>query len=85
MREIAIARNRPSAIPLMTHSLRPNSPLHPRSRQRSGRLLEVPAAEEFGDLDGVQRRALAEVVADHPDAEAVFDRRVLADPADKVA
>ena len=49
---------------------------------RLSRLLQMLAAEQLGDLDRVQRRALAEVVADDPQAEAVLDRRVLADAAD---
>ena len=40
------------------------------------------AAKQLGDLHRVERRALAEIVADDPEAEAVLDRRVLADPAD---
>ena len=46
-----------------------------RATARSSGLLQMLAAEQLGDLDGVQRRALAEVVADHPQAEAVIDRR----------
>src|SRR5690606_23007045 len=46
-------------------------------------LLEMPAAEEFGDLHGIERRTLAEIVADAPEVEAVFDRRVFTDAADE--
>src|SRR5581483_9155657 len=38
--------------------------------------------QELGDLDRVQRRALAQVVAREEEREAVLDRRVAADPAD---
>ena len=41
------------------------------------------AAEQLGDLDRVERRALAQIVADDPQAEAVLDRRILADAADE--
>ena len=39
--------------------------------------------EQLRDLDRVQRRALAQVVAGDEEREAVLDRRVLADPADE--
>src|SRR5581483_1659147 len=39
--------------------------------------------QELGDLDRVQRRALAQVVAREEEREAVLDRRVAADPADE--
>ncbi len=39
--------------------------------------------DELGDLDRVQRRALAEVVAREEEREAVLDRRVAADAADE--
>src|SRR6185503_20782932 len=45
-------------------------------------LLQVLAPEQLRNLNGIQRRALAEVVADDPQAEAVLHGRVLADPAD---
>src|SRR5688500_18884679 len=48
----------------------------------SRRLLEMLAAEQLGDLHGVQRRALPEIVGDAPQAEAVVDCRVLAHAAD---
>src|SRR3546814_1974076 len=34
------------------------------------------------DLHGVQRGALAQVVGDHPDRQAMFHRRIAADAAD---
>ena len=40
------------------------------------------APEQLGDLDRVERRALAEIVADDPQRQAVVDRRILADAAD---
>ncbi len=39
--------------------------------------------EQLGDLDRVQSRALAEVVADDEEGESVRHRRVLPDPADE--
>src|SRR4051812_2730071 len=48
-----------------------------RSRGKSSaRLLEVPPSEELGDLDRVERRALAKIVADAPDIETAVDRRI---------
>jgi hypothetical protein len=38
--------------------------------------------QRFGDLHGVQRRALAQVVGDAPEGEAVLDGGVLADARD---
>ena len=38
---------------------------------------------ELGDLDRVQRRALAQVVADEEEREPVLDGRIAADPADE--
>src|SRR5690606_31532449 len=58
-------------------------------RQRRGSwrwasaLLEVAPAQQFGDLHGVQRSALAEIVADTPEGEAVVDGRILAHAADE--
>ena len=37
--------------------------------------------QELGDLDGVERRALAQVVVRHEQCEPVLDRRVAAYPA----
>ena len=42
----------------------------------------MPAAEQLGDLDGVQGGALPEIIRDAPQVEAVLDRRILAHPAD---
>src|SRR5262245_59411227 len=38
--------------------------------------------QRFGDLDGVECRALAQVVGHHPHCEPVLNRRILADAAD---
>ena len=38
-------------------------------------LLQVIAGQHFGDLHRVERRALAQVVGDHPHVQAVLDRR----------
>src|SRR5690349_15719937 len=43
------------------------------------RLDELAVDQDLGDLHGVQRSALAEIIRDDPHAEAVFHRRVLAD------
>ena len=43
----------------------------------------LPGEEQLGDLDRVQRRALAQVVAGDEEREAVVDGRVLADPPDE--
>ncbi len=50
----------------------------------SGRpaLPEDAPAEQFGDLHGVERRALAQVVGDDPEVQAVLDGRILPDAAD---
>src|SRR5687767_15510401 len=45
-------------------------------------LLQMPAAEQLGDLHRVERGTFAQVVADAPDRQAVVDRRVLAHAAD---
>src|SRR5438034_843294 len=51
---------------------------------KSEALREQSAAEElFGDLDGVEGGALAQVVRDAPEAQSVRDERVLADAADQ--
>ena len=44
---------------------------------------EVALGEQLGDLDGVGRGALAQVVADDPEVEAALVRGVAADPADQ--
>src|SRR4051812_27689771 len=44
-------------------------------------LNQVALDQLFGDLQRVQRRALAQVVADHPVGDAVLARKVLADAA----
>ena len=50
---------------------------------RSGlRLLQVPAAEQLGDLDGVEGGAFEELVADHPEGETVVHRTIGAEAAD---
>src|SRR6266550_759082 len=41
------------------------------------------AAEQLGDLDGVQRGTLAEIVAHDPQRQAILDRRILAHAADE--
>ena len=46
------------------------------------RLDELAVDQNLGDLHCVQRGALAEVVADHPEHQPVVDRRVFADAAD---
>ena len=38
--------------------------------------------QAFGDLDGVERRAFAQIVGDDPHREAILDRGVLANAAD---
>src|SRR6267378_8125791 len=43
---------------------------------------QLAVDQALGDLDGVERGALAQVVGDDPQHEAVLDRRVLADAAD---
>src|SRR3546814_3199597 len=43
----------------------------------------MPAAEQFGDLHRVERRAFAEVVRHAPEVQTVFDRRVFANSADE--
>src|SRR5687768_3221241 len=48
----------------------------------SRRFLEMLAAEQLGDLDRVQGRALPEIVGNAPEVKAVLHRRILADPAD---
>src|SRR5690606_17146524 len=45
--------------------------------------LEAQLDQRFGDLDGVERGALAQIVRDNPDIEAVLDGGILADAADK--
>ena len=56
------------------------------ARRTSGRLplgLDQLAVDQaLGDLDGVERRALAQVVGHAPEHEPVVDRRVFADAAD---
>src|SRR5215217_2406798 len=49
-----------------------------------GRHLADQAAlvQQLRDLDGVERRALAQIVGDHPQAQAVLKARVVADPRD---
>src|SRR5881397_2790247 len=51
--------------------------------KRSGGLLQMLASEQLGDLHGIERGALAEIVADDPQAEPVLDRRIFTDPADE--
>ena len=46
------------------------------------RLDQLAIDQNLGDLHGVERGALAKVVGDHPQHQAVLDRRVLADAAD---
>ena len=62
-------------------------PLRVVRRRTAGRRRPDPAAldEGFGELDGIRRRALAEVVADDPegDAAVVLDREVLPDAPDE--
>src|SRR5690554_3759227 len=43
----------------------------------------MPPAEELCDLHCIERRALAQIVADAPQVEAVLDRRILPDTADE--
>src|SRR6266446_7488596 len=43
---------------------------------------EMLLDQDFGDLDGIERRALAQIVGDDPQIEPVRDRRVAADAAD---
>src|SRR5437667_3757725 len=43
---------------------------------------ELPVDQALGDLDGVERRALAQIVGDDPQHQAAVDGRVLADAAD---
>ena len=45
-------------------------------------LFQAAVAQHFGDLHRVQRRALAQVVGDAPQVDAVVDRGVLPDAAD---
>ena len=44
---------------------------------------EAPREEKLGDLNGVQGRALAEVVADAPEREPVLDGGIAPDPPDE--
>jgi hypothetical protein len=56
-----------------------------RPRQRAGLalgLISLRLISTLGDLHGVQRRALAQVVRHAPEGEAVLDRRILADARD---
>ena len=39
--------------------------------------MQMADAELFGDLDGVERGALAQVVGDHPQRQAVLERRIV--------
>ena len=43
---------------------------------------QVPRGQQLGDLDGVERGALAQVVARHEQHQTVVDRAVLPDAAD---
>ena len=43
---------------------------------------QIALEQAFGDLNGVERRALAQIVGNHPHRQAVLDRRILADAAD---
>src|SRR5262249_38171039 len=45
------------------------------------RLNELAADQAFGDLDRVERGALAQIVGNDPHREPVLDRRILADAA----
>src|SRR5215210_853640 len=47
----------------------------------SRRLLQMPTPQQLRDLNGVQCRALAQIIRHAPEAEAVVDGRVLADAA----
>src|SRR3977135_3798867 len=64
----------------------PYSPLFPRLTKKLRRLPlrrnELPVDQALRDLDGVERRALAQIVGDDPQHEAAVDGRVLADAAD---
>ena len=57
------------------------------SEERYGKnrslLFKVSIDQKFGDLDGIERRAFSKVIADHPEIDPVFYRRVLPNPADK--
>ena len=44
---------------------------------------QVALGEQLSDLDGVRRRALAQVVADDPEVETALVRGVAPDPADE--
>src|SRR3546814_15880513 len=41
----------------------------------------MPPSEQFRDLDGVERRALAQIVAHAPQGDAVVDRGIVAHAA----
>src|SRR3546814_8613390 len=43
----------------------------------------MPPSEQFRDLDGVERRALAQIVAHAPQGDAVVDRGIVAHAADE--
>src|SRR5712672_2217326 len=43
---------------------------------------EMLLDQDFGDLDGIECRALAQIVGDDPQIEPMRDRRVAADAAD---
>src|SRR5208282_1689087 len=43
---------------------------------------EVIADQDFGNLDGVECRTLAQIVGDHPQIEPVRDSRIAPDTAD---
>src|SRR4051794_19134976 len=53
-----------------------------RSRARAGSSERATLHERFGDLHGVERGALADVVAAHEQRESVVGTLVTADPAD---
>jgi hypothetical protein len=40
---------------------------------------QAPVDQKFGNLDRVERRALAQIVGDNPHVEAVLHRCILAD------
>src|SRR3546814_18890911 len=55
----------------------------PKRKGRHGSaLFQVPPSKQFGDPHRVERRALAKIVADAPEGQAVLDRAVVAHAAD---
>src|SRR3954463_9946503 len=73
------------AMPMMVGTARRRAFAHPTSALRRRLFLgadQLAVDQAFGDLDGVQRRAFAQIVRHAPQYEAVLHGGVLADAAD---